>query len=82
MRNDISGLLGFIGQDVVWHERLQDVVAEVLETRRRALRGQLHGSVLPTFEEDKNSNRGKLHKRIRNAPPRFSSIESEVLTAE
>ncbi len=30
MRNDISDLLGFIGQDDVWRDRLQDVVAEHL----------------------------------------------------
>jgi len=30
MRNDISDLLGFVGQDDVWWERLQDVVAEHL----------------------------------------------------
>jgi hypothetical protein len=30
VRNDISGLLGFIGRDHVWRERLQDVVAEHL----------------------------------------------------
>jgi len=30
MRNDISDLLGFIGQDGVWRDRLQDVVAEHL----------------------------------------------------
>jgi hypothetical protein len=27
LRNDISGLLGFIGRETVWRERLQDVVA-------------------------------------------------------
>ena len=30
MRNDISDLLGFIGQNDVWRDRLQDVVAEHL----------------------------------------------------
>ncbi len=30
VRNDISGLLGFIGGEDVWRERLQDVVAEHL----------------------------------------------------
>ncbi|AUH34186.1 hypothetical protein [Paracoccus tegillarcae] len=29
-RNDISGLLGFIGRDEIWRERLQDAVAEHL----------------------------------------------------
>ena len=28
VRNDISGLLGFIGREHIWRERLQDVVAE------------------------------------------------------
>jgi hypothetical protein len=30
VRNDISGLLGFIGREHIWRERLQDVVAEHL----------------------------------------------------
>ena len=30
VRNDISGLLGFIGREHIWQERLQDVVAEHL----------------------------------------------------
>jgi hypothetical protein len=30
VRNDISGLLGFIGREQIWRERLQDVVAEHL----------------------------------------------------
>jgi hypothetical protein len=30
VRNDISGLLGFIGRDDVWRQRLQDAVAEHL----------------------------------------------------
>ncbi|MGL4439134.1 MAG: hypothetical protein ACRCUE_07680, partial [Bosea sp. (in: a-proteobacteria)] len=29
-RNDISGLLGFIGREKVWRDRMQDVVAEHL----------------------------------------------------
>jgi superfamily II DNA or RNA helicase len=45
---------------------------QVLDARWRALRGQLHGSVLSPAEGKQGHNMEKLRARIRDATPRFS----------